>query len=29
MGTVFSDDQKRQKISETEKKGYNPIELED
>jgi GLPGLI family protein len=25
MGTVFSDDQKRQKISETEKKGYNPI----
>jgi GLPGLI family protein len=28
IGTVFSDDQKRQKISETEK-GYNPIELED
>lgn len=29
MGTVFSDDQKRQKINETDKKGYNPIELED
>lgn len=28
-GTVFSDNQKIQKISETEKKGYNPIELED
>ena len=29
MGTVFSQDQKRQAISETEKKGFNPIELED
>ncbi|WP_265131516.1 GLPGLI family protein [Chryseobacterium oranimense] len=28
MGTVFSDDQNKQKTSETEKKGYNPIELE-
>ncbi len=28
MGTVFSEGQSRQKISETEKKGYNPIELE-
>lgn len=28
-GTVFSDNQKTQKIIETEKKGYNPIELED
>lgn len=28
MGTIFSDDQKRQKVSETERKGYNPIELE-
>ena len=28
MGTVFSDGQKRQKVSETERKGYNPIELE-
>ncbi|WP_426476667.1 GLPGLI family protein [Chryseobacterium sp. CBSDS_008] len=28
MGTVFSDGQNRPKISETEKKGYNPIELE-
>ncbi|AZA79575.1 GLPGLI family protein [Chryseobacterium sp. G0186] len=28
MGTVFSEDQKRQKINEKEKKGYNPIELE-
>lgn len=27
-GTVFSEDQNRPKISETEKKGYNPIELE-
>ncbi|MCS3869976.1 GLPGLI family protein [Chryseobacterium ginsenosidimutans] len=30
MGTVFFQDQKeKQKISETEKKGHNPIELED
>lgn len=30
MGTVFSQDQKeRKKISEAEKKGHNPIELED
>ncbi len=30
MGTVFSQDQKeRRKISEAEKKGHNPIELED
>jgi GLPGLI family protein len=29
MGTVFSDGQNRQKINETDKKGYNPIELED
>lgn len=30
MGTVFSQDQKgQQKISETQKKGHNPIELED
>ncbi|MGL6129960.1 GLPGLI family protein [Chryseobacterium artocarpi] len=28
MGTVFSEGQNRQKISETDKKGYNPIELE-
>lgn len=29
MGTIFSQDQKRQPMNETEKKGYNPIELED
>ena len=30
MGTVFLEDQKpRQKVNETEKKGHNPIELED
>ena len=30
MGTVFSQDQKdRLRINETEKKGYNPLELED
>ncbi|WP_370895734.1 GLPGLI family protein [Chryseobacterium gossypii] len=28
MGTVFSDGQNKQKINETDKKGYNPIELE-
>jgi len=28
MGTVFSQDQTRPKITETEKKGHNPIELE-
>ncbi|OCA76354.1 hypothetical protein BBI01_06575 [Chryseobacterium artocarpi] len=28
MGTVFSQDQSRPKISEAEKKGHNPIELE-
>lgn len=28
MGTVFSDGQNKPRVSETDKKGYNPIELE-
>lgn len=29
IGTIFSNGQNRKKVNETDKKGYNPIELED